>query len=169
MKGFFFGVVLTLVAVAGGGLAYLWFGLADVRGDQPRSYIEDLITQNAVHASIQRKAPELHSPVPPTDINLTSGGRMYQEQCARCHGATGEQRTERAQGAPSAAELAKTYTESQIFYIAKHGVRWTGMPASDAADTDEELWALAGYMKRLNRLPPHVKDELAKLATSTGN
>jgi len=169
MKGFIFGVILTLAAVTAGGIAYLWLGLADFRGDEPRSEIETYIVRNAVHASIKRNAPELRSPVPPTDLNLTTGGRMYQEQCARCHGSSGRQESEHAQGALAASELAKEYTESQIFWIAKHGIRWTGMPASDAADSDAELWALAAYIKRLNHLPPHVKDELAKLSTSTSN
>ena len=43
------------------------------------------------------------------------------------------------------------------------------MPADTHDDSDEELWALAGYIKRNNRLPEHVKDELAKASASGGH
>lgn len=160
MKGFFLGVMFTLLLVGTCGFAYLWFGLADVRSDESPSPLESYVVNTAVHASIRRNAPELRSPVPPTDVNLITGGRMYLEQCARCHGAPGADQNQAA--APSLHAMATQFTESQIFWVAKHGIRWTGMPANDLQDSDEELWALAGYIKRTNRLPQHVKEELAK-------
>ena len=168
MKGFVLGVILTLVALAAGGFAYLWLGLADLRSDEPSSQIETYLMNTAVHASIRRNAPELRSPVPPTDVNLITGGRMYVEQCARCHGAPGAE-TSSDPSVPPLHQLGTEYTESQIFWIAKHGIRWTGMAENDLRDSDEELWALAGYIKRMNRLPQHVKDELAKASATTGN
>lgn len=160
MKGFVLGVITTVLLLAAGGFAYLWFGLAEVRSDEPRSALENYLMQTAVHASIRRNAPELRSPVPPTEVNLITGGRMYQEQCARCHGAPGAE--QKLPSAPSLHELATAYTESQIFWVAKHGIRWSGMAANGLWEGDEELWALAGYIKRMNHLPQHVKDELAK-------
>jgi thiosulfate dehydrogenase len=167
MKGFFLGVIFAAVVLAAGGFAYLWLGLADVRSDEPSSQLENYVIGTAVHASIRRNAPELRSPVPPTDVNLITGGRMYMEQCARCHGAPGAEQKDSS--APPLHRLETEFTESQIFWIAKHGIRWTGMPANDLQDSDEELWALAGYIKRMNRLPQHVKDELAKASSSAGN
>lgn len=160
MKGFLLGIFFTLALIAGGAYAYFQLGMADVRGDEPSSQLGNYVIGTAVHASIRRNAPELHSPVPPTDVNLITGGRMYVEQCARCHGAAGSE--QKSASTPSLHEMAAEYTESQIFWIAKHGIRWTAMPADTQDDSDEELWALAGYIKRNNRLPEHVKEELAK-------
>ena len=167
MKGFFLGFIFAVLILAAGGFAYLWLGLADVRSDEPSSQLENYLVSTAVHASIRRNAPELRSPVPPTDVNLITGGRMNMEQCARCHGAPGAEQN--SPSAPSLHALGTDYTESQIFWVAKHGLRWTNMPADTQNDSDEELWALAGYIKRMNRLPQHVKDELAKASASAGN
>ena len=164
MKGFFLGVILTVVIAAAGGFAYLWLGMADVRGDEPSSQLEDYVISTAVHASIRHNVPELRSPVPPTDVNLITGGRMYREQCARCHGAPGSE--QKSPSIPSMREMAAQYTESQIFWIAKHGIRWTAMPPDTGDDSDEELWALAGYIKRNSQLPEHVKDELVKASSN---
>jgi mono/diheme cytochrome c family protein len=167
VKGFILGVFFTLAIIAAGAYAYLYLGLADVRSDQPASQLENSIISTAVHASIRRSAPELRSPVPPTDVNLITGGRMYVEQCARCHGASGGEQN--GDAALPLHAMATQFTESQIFWVAKHGIRWTNMPADTQNDSDEELWALAGYIKRTNRLPQHVKDELAKASASAGN
>jgi mono/diheme cytochrome c family protein len=163
VKGFILGVFFTLAIVAAGAYAYLYLGLADVRSDRASSQLENSIISTAVHASIRRNAPELRSPVPPTDVNLITGGRMYVEQCARCHGAPGAEHN--GEPAPSLHSMAAQFTESQIFWVAKHGIRWTNMPADIQNDSDEELWALAGYVKRNGRLPQHVKEELAKAST----
>ncbi len=162
MKGFVLGFITAVVLFGAAGYAYLTMGLADVRGDVPASRIEKYLVTKAVHAAVQRNAPELHCPVPPTDVNLITGGKMYLDQCARCHGAPGAPRSEANSTAPQFAMLSVQYTESQIFWIAKHGIRGTTMPSHSPWDSDEELWALAGYIKHMNRLPPHVKEELAK-------
>ena len=160
MKGFILGIFFALAMITAGAVAYLWLGLADVRGDQPFSQLETYVISTAVHASIRRNAPVLRSPVPPTEVNLVTGGRMYMEQCARCHGAPGTEQN--AESAPSPHSMAAQFTESQIFWVAKHGLRWTNMPADTQNDSDEELWALAAYIKRTNRLPQHVQEQLAK-------
>jgi mono/diheme cytochrome c family protein len=89
---------------------------------------------------------------------------MYLEQCARCHGAPGAELKDSS--APPLRRLGAEFSESQIFWVAKHGIRWTAMPSNGIQDSDEELWAVAGYIKRMNRLPQHVKEELAKASTS---
>lgn len=167
MKGFVLGVIFTLLALAAGGFAYIWMGLADVRADQPSSQLESYVVSTAVHSSIRHNAPELRSPVPPTDVNLITGGRMYVEQCARCHGAPSAEPKDAS--APPLHTMASDFTESQIFWVAKHGIRWAGMPANGLSEDDEDIWALAGYIRRSNRLPQHVKEELAKASASVGN
>jgi len=171
MKNFLLGVITTLLVLAVGGFVYLQQGLAEVRGDIPASPFEDYLTRMAVHAAVLRNAPELASPVPPTDVNLITGGKMYLDQCAGCHGTPGKQRKYPDGLNPPVPQLPTVgteYTESQVFWVAKHGIRRTGMFSNGLWDSDEELWALAAYIKRMNHLPPHVQEELAKPPNSGG-
>lgn len=170
MRGFLLGFVTAVVVLVIGGYAYLKLGLAEVRGDVPVSQVEDYLMQTAVHAAVRRNAPELRSPVPATDVNLITGGKMYLEQCAGCHGTPGKRRNYPDGLNPSAPQLATVgtgYTESQLFWVAKHGIRRTAMFPNSDRDSDEELWALAAYIKRMNRLPPHVREELEKMSNSS--
>ena len=168
MKGFVLGFITAILLVAAAAYAYLTMGLADVRSDAPASQVENYLTHTAVRASVLHNAPELHSPVPATDVNLVTGGRMYLDQCARCHGTPGRTNDleSSTSNAPQFPKVGTQYTESQVFWISKHGIRGTGMVASSSWGSDEELWALAAYIKRMNHLPAHVREELAR-ATQT--
>ena len=171
MKNFILGVIATLLILAIGGFVYLQQGLAEVRGDVPASPVEDYLMRMAVHAAVRRNAPELRSPVPPTEVNLITGGKMYLDQCAGCHGTPGKQRKYPDGLNPSVPQLPTVgteYTESQVFWVAKHGIRRTGMFSNGLWDSDEELWALATYIKRMQHLPPRVQEELAKPPKSDG-
>lgn len=166
MKHFFLGVLTTLVIIATCGFSYLLLGLAEVRGDLPPSRFETSIMTAAVHASVRRSAPELPNPVPPTDENLVAGGKAYFNNCSGCHGPASKPENEAADTLfppiPQFTKVGTTYTEAQIFWIAKHGIRRTGMFANGKWYPDKDLWAVAAYIKRINSLPPAVQKALAK-------
>ena len=172
MKYFFLGVFTTLAALAVGGFAYLWLGWAEVRGDLPPSRLESYLMTKSVHASVRRRAPELPNPVAPTDENLIAGGKIYLGECAGCHGIPGAPDSESTAASlyppvPQLPKVGTEYSEAQIFWIAKHGVRRTGMFANGKWDSDKKLWTAAAYVQRIKSLPPHVQQELAKKPSAT--
>jgi mono/diheme cytochrome c family protein len=118
MKNFILGVLTTLVIIAVGGFAYLRGGFAEVRGDLPPSKLESYLMYAAVHASVRKQAPDVSSPIAPTDENLIAGGKMYLDDCAGCHGAPGKQQDNSGSLFPPIPQFAKVgteYTEAQIF------------------------------------------------------
>jgi mono/diheme cytochrome c family protein len=165
VRNFLWGAILTLSVVIIGGLAYLRFGFAEVRGDLPPGRWERAFMFSSVHASVRRHAPELPNPVPLTDENLIAGGRMYVNECSGCHGAPGKPEESGDSLYPPVPQLAiheTSLTEAQIFWVAKHGIRLSGMFANGKWDSDQKLWTVAAYIKRISSLPQHVRDELAK-------
>jgi mono/diheme cytochrome c family protein len=167
MKNFLLGVVVTLAALTIGVLGYLRLGLAEVRADIPPSGFETYVMNSAVHASVRRSAPELPNPVEVTDENLTAGGKFYLDACAGCHGTPGK--PENGKGAvlfpiiPALPVVGTQLTESQVFWVAKHGLRRSGMFANGSYAKDNDLWMVAAYIKRMNSLPPAVESAVKKL------
>jgi thiosulfate dehydrogenase len=165
VRNFLGGVLFTVLLVLVGGLAYLRLGFAEVRADIPPSRWEKALMFSSVHASVRRRAPEIPNPVPATDENLIVGGKIYRNECAGCHGTPGKPDTS-SDGLyppiPQLPEAGTTYTEAQIFWIAKHGIRLSGMFANGKWDSDDKLWKAAGYIKRIKSLPPNVEQQLAK-------
>jgi mono/diheme cytochrome c family protein len=164
VKNFLLGVLFTLLVLLVGGFAYLRLGFAEVRADIPPSRWERALMFSAVHASVRRRAPELPNPVPATDENLIAGGKVYLDGCAGCHGTPGKPDTSSDTlypPIPQLPETGTTYTEAQIFWVAKHGIRLSGMFANGKWDPDEKLWKVAAYLKRIKSLPPNVERQLA--------
>jgi thiosulfate dehydrogenase len=164
VKNFLLGALFTLLVLILGGLASLRLGYAEVRADLPPSKWESALMFSSAHASVRRRAPELPNPVSPTDENLIAGGKLYLNECAGCHGAPGKPGLPDAlyPPIPQLPVAGTTYTEAQIFWVAKHGIRLSGMFANGLWDSDQKLWTVAAYIKRMNSLPPHVQQELAK-------
>jgi mono/diheme cytochrome c family protein len=163
MKNFVLGVLTTLALMLIGGLIYLKMGFAEVRGDLPPSKLESALVNSAVHASVRRSAPEIPNPVSPTDENLIAGGKIYFNECSGCHGAPGkpdESSTTLFPPIPQLPTAGTEYTEAQIFWIAKHGIRRTGMFANGKWDSDEKLWTVAAFIKRIKSLPFQVQEAL---------
>jgi hypothetical protein len=82
MRNFVLGVIFTIAVFSVGVLAYLLLGFAEVRGDVPGMRLESRLMTVAVHASVNRQAPELANPFPPTDETLIAGGKIFLNECA---------------------------------------------------------------------------------------
>ena len=171
MKHFLLGVLAKIAIIGIGSFAYLRMGLAETRGDLPPSKLESVLMSSAVHASVRREAPEIPNPFPPIDENLIAGGKLYIDGCAGCHGVPGKAKNDGGDvlfpPVPQLPLVGTEYTEAQIFWIIKHGIRRTGMFANGKWNTDKEVWTMAAYIKRIQSLPAHVQEEIAKPKTAT--
>jgi mono/diheme cytochrome c family protein len=168
MKSFLLGVLVTIVVLATCMFAYLRLGLPEVRADLPPPRWESYLMYISVHASVRRRAPELPNPIKPTDENLIAGGKFYLDACAGCHGTPGKPFGGKGPvlypPIPELPVVGTEYSEAQIFWIARHGLRRSGMFANGVWASDEKLWTAAAYVKHLKSLPPAVQAAVAKLA-----
>jgi mono/diheme cytochrome c family protein len=164
MKQFLLGSLCTLFIAVVGGLVYMRLGLAEVRGDAPPSRLESSVMQMAVHASVRRQAPNIPNPIAATDENLIAGAKIYLNECAGCHGTPGKPNEPDSlnPAAPRLTQVGTEYSEAQIFWVAKHGIRRSGMFANGMWDSDQKLWTVAAYIYRIKSLPPRVRQEIEK-------
>lgn len=164
MKHFFLGSAVTLVVLLLGGFLYLTLGLAEVRADLPPSRLEAYLLNKAVHASVRREAAEEKNPVPLTEGNLIAGGKLFLGNCSGCHGSPLNLKEDNSESLypriPQLAKVGTEYSEAQVFWIAKHGIRRTGMFANGKWVSDQDLWTMAAFVKRIRNLPPDVIDGL---------
>jgi hypothetical protein len=58
-------------------------------------------------------------------------------------------------------ETGSAHDEAQIFWVAKHGTRRTGMFSNGVWDADSVLWPIATFIKHIKDLPPAVRESLA--------
>jgi len=152
------GIALTI------GVGVFKLGLMPVNADVPPSGLETRFIPIAVHASVASHAEEQSNPVAPTDENLIAGGEVYAELCSRCHGIPGRGPSVFGGSfyppAPQFTLQASAYTEGELFWIVKHGIRNTGMPSWGRLLTDQDIWQVVAVLRRLNSLPSAVETSL---------
>src|ERR671923_917395 len=86
MKNFFLGVIVTLIIILGGLLGAAALGFMPTNADATPSPMERRLALTALDASMERHAPRVNNPIPPTDENLIEGMKVYAMNCALCHG-----------------------------------------------------------------------------------
>jgi mono/diheme cytochrome c family protein len=156
LVGFLAGAVVVLLGL----FCYVRFGFVDPRADAEPGSLETKLAMPALDASVDRRAPSLKNPIQPNEENLLGGMKIYQANCAGCHGdishphlAFGDSFYPRV---PQFVEDAPDMPENQNFYIVQHGVRLTGMPGWKTSLKESEVWQVTTFLSHIDKLPPQV-------------
>lgn len=141
-------LILALVVAA----VVAFGGLYPVAASDPHSAgVKWFVAQSRDHA-VERGAAGLTAPkFSPADIR--EGAGHFKGMCQECHGGPGAEPEEFASGMnphpPNLARAARDLSVPEVFWIAKHGIKMSGMPAFGKTDEDEELWKVAAFVKAL--------------------
>lgn len=171
MRKVLLGAVLMLVILVLSALAVMRLGLMPVSADGTHSSLEARIMPAVLHASIVRHASGDTNPVSVSEESLKTGVSTYKAMCARCHSTPGGNPSIYGQSfyppAPQLLGPVSNYTASQLFWLIKHGIRNTGMPAWGAMLSDDEIWQIVSLLRQSQDLPPSVEAEWQTRKNST--
>jgi thiosulfate dehydrogenase len=167
MRGFLIGFLGALVLVVAGNYAYFHFGFAPVATAAPPMPFERALAHMALDARIA-KAGVAQSPIPVSEPNLLAGVQVYREQCAVCHGLTGQPETAIAKGMfPRPPQLFEGHgvtddPAGETYWKAANGIRLTGMPGFMGSLSDTQLWQVSLMLANADKLPASVKAAVSK-------
>jgi thiosulfate dehydrogenase len=166
MRGFILGIIFALLVVGGGGLVILLLGYMPTNADSTPSHMEHRIAMNALDASMDRHAPRVTSPIPPTDGNLIDGMKIYTMNCSDCHGTLDKKPSPLAHAfyppPPQIILHPLDDPDWHIYYAVRTGVRYTGMPAWSKALSEDDIWKVTLFLSHLEKLPAAVQDQWQK-------
>ncbi len=154
-------ILLGALGVLGLGtvtvIALLQAGAIDMAADKPHSPVVHRLIEWAREQSIARGAADI---IPPDDLSdagrIRRGAGNYDAMCANCHLSPGIEDSEIRKGLyPAPPNLSKPTnaadsdrTDARRFWIIKHGVKASGMPAwSKGGMEDEAIWDLTAFLK----------------------
>jgi cytochrome c553 len=87
---------------------------------------------------------------------VLKGAGHYHDGCRPCHGAPDLPRPRVAAAMtpppPDLLGRVEVYEPDELFYIVKHGIKFTGMPAWPAQERDDEVRALVAFLRELPQL-----------------
>lgn len=151
------GAISVIVLLIIGYLIFIYSGMynisAMVHHDKLTLWMMNTVRDNSIkhNADNKIKMPDLSD-----DSLIKMGFVHYREMCVSCHGAPGINQNEFAEGLypnpPMLSKVANDWTPQQLFWITKNGLKMTGMPAFGPTHTDDMIWAIVAFTKKLPTL-----------------
>lgn len=138
------GVLAALALVAVIGLVVVYSGAYNVAATEEHMSTTRWAFDTTFHNSVERRAAEVAAPESFEPRMIEAGAGEYAAMCQHCHGSPGVERSDWASGMrprpPYLAEAAAAWEPHEIFWLVKHGVKMTGMPAFGPTHDDRTLW-----------------------------
>lgn len=158
-------LLVLLVLSASGLLGFLYSGLYPIGADTPHTPLVYRMLETLRERSIARRIADISVPNLDDSSLLLAGGPDYNEMCSGCHLKPGKPDSELSLGLyPRPPNLSLGDEEhshgdtaeraSRQFWIVKHGIKASGMPAWGATHDDQRIWAMVAFLQRLPELTP---------------
>lgn len=157
MKQIIAGALGAVFIGAAAGAGFIQAGGIDVAADTPHAPITLQLLEWARDRSIDRQTHEI---VPPADLadaaRIRRGAGNYDAMCVGCHLSPGAGDNELRKGLypqPPDLSLASSSTDARRFWIIKHGIKASGMPAwRKGGMEDEAIWDITAFLKAMPTL-----------------
>lgn len=165
-------VILTLLTLAMlgvlGVVSFVYSGFYNVSALGQHTQPMYALIDDSLRASIRIRASAIDPP-PLDKLDWRGEGvALYRAHCVQCHGAPGVAPDHFALGLtpkPTATmEMARSRSERELFWVIKHGIKMSGMPAWEYRLTDEQMWTLTAFILRSRYLTVQEYSRLAEQA-----
>ena len=150
--------LLAVAVIAGAGAITVYLGLYNIAADAPHSRLTYSVIETFREQSIASRSGSIAEPADlAAPARIASGAGLYTAMCSGCHLAPGMEKTEMSQGLyPQAPILFKgsDRSASEQFWIIKHGIKMTAMPAWGKTHDDRLIWDMVAFIRQLPSLSP---------------
>lgn len=155
-RGAILGLVFALIGFLAAGV-----GLVPVAASSGHWALTDWFLHFTMRQSVQIRALRIE---PPPDYaqaaQVHKGAGHYATSCAVCHGAPGSaawgSMRHMTPPPPNLSPRIGAWEAEELFWIVRHGIKFTGMPAWPSARRDDEVWAMVGFLQQLPALSPEA-------------
>ncbi|WP_181298953.1 cytochrome c [Pseudomonas sp. Q2-TVG4-2] len=140
---------LGLLVVAG----VVFSGLISVAADDPHTGAVHAFLETARNRSIEVRSEDIAVPSLDDEDQIRAGAGNYDSMCVGCHLAPGMAETELSNGLypapPNLAEAGIYDDPAKTFWVIKHGIKATGMPAWGKSMADPYIWGMVAFLQKL--------------------
>jgi mono/diheme cytochrome c family protein len=150
------------------GISFISVGGYDIAADVPHWPLTHSVMETVRTRSIARRSAGIQVPALDDAALITSGAGNYDTMCVGCHLKPGVESTEMSRGLyPPPPSLLERPLENPAaaFWVIKHGIKMSGMPAWGKSMEDKYVWGLVAF---LNQLPDMPADRYRELVDASG-
>jgi len=159
--------VLILVVFA---IAFIYSGIYNIGADDPHYRLVHSTLEVVRERSIETRSDEIKVPDLDDAMRIRSGAGNYHAMCTGCHLTPGMPPTELSKGLyPSPPNLLErdAPNPAEDFWVIKHGIKATAMPAWGKSMEDEYIWGMVAFLRKLPQMDAEQYE--AAVATSGGH
>ncbi|MCD2512173.1 c-type cytochrome [Comamonas endophytica] len=147
------GIGLTAALTAA---VVVYAGIYDISATRQHIQLTHSLMETAMRQSVRRQARNIDEP-PLTDPQMAlRGAASYHSNCVQCHGAPGVAQSAiglSMQPLPGPlVDAREHWRPRELYWVVRHGIKMTGMPAWQYRLPDEQLWELVAFMQKLPQL-----------------
>lgn len=156
LRPFLFGVLATLVLLAACAAAFVWSGRYDIGADTPHTRPVFALMQTLRERSIRTHAADLAVPDLTDPQLVLKGAGQYAAMCTQCHLSPAMADSEIRPGLyPQPPNLSRVRVDpKQAFWVIKHGIKMSAMPAWGRTHDDRSIWSLVAFARQMPQMTP---------------
>lgn len=167
-------ILLALgAALAVGAFLYAWSGLYNIGASAGHWAITRWLLEFGMRNSVETRSMMIEAPQLDSEDLVYTGLGHYVGACAPCHGGPGQARNlvVRAMlpAPPYLPEHVGQWEPEELFWIVKHGIKYSGMPAWPAQQRDDEVWAVTAFLLRMPEMEAELFRRLAVDTAAAGD
>ena len=166
IKTWSFRIAAFLVVVAFSGFLFVTSGIMPIKASSGHWAITAWFLNFAMRRSVITHSLGMKTPALNDAALVAQGAGHYEFGCLPCHGGPDLPQPVVAQHMtphpPYLPPEISKWEADELFYIVKHGVKFTGMPAWPAQQRDDEVWAVVAFLLKLPGLTAQQYQELAR-------
>jgi cytochrome c553 len=166
IKTWSFRIGAFLVVVAFGGFLFVTSGIMPIKASSGHWAITAWFLNFAMRRSVITHSLGVNAPKLDDSALVAKGATHYEFGCRPCHGGPhlpqpviAGHMTPHPPHLPP--EIPKWESE-ELFYIVKHGVKFTGMPAWPAQKRDDEVWSVVAFLLKMPKLTAQEYQTVAR-------
>jgi mono/diheme cytochrome c family protein/ketosteroid isomerase-like protein len=161
------GIVVVGVVAAGAGAAFVYSGAYNIGADDPHTRPVFALMETLRERSIEAHSREVIVPNLDDPAKIAEGAEHYSAMCTGCHLAPGRTDSEIRPGLyPQPPNLAEhgVLDPKEAFWVIKHGIKMSAMPAWGSSHDDAAIWNLVAFIRKMPQMTPAEYQQLAGAA-----
>jgi mono/diheme cytochrome c family protein len=148
--------LITAALLAGlVGWAVLETGWYDAGATRQHFQFVHSMLERGMHQSVRFHARDIAVPV---ERDAAMGAGLFKAHCQQCHGGPGVAQEViglSMQPVPGPlVDAAARFKPNELYWVVRHGIKMSGMPAWGFHLSEQEMWAIVGFLERLPHMTP---------------
>jgi mono/diheme cytochrome c family protein len=155
----------TLAVLAIGGAAFVGSGAYNIGADDHHTKIVLALIEQLRERSIAARSNSIDAHYVEDPVRIAAGARHYAALCVGCHLAPGVTQSDIRPGLyPHPPNLAQEELQQaqRAFWIIKHGIKMSAMPAWGKTLNDADIWDMVAFIRKMPDMSAETYQLLAQ-------